>query len=67
MRGCDQLPWIITGMPKPTGSEVRPWPSVVITSFGSTRKPIILVSSAMVPAPVTRTSGPIRLRSVVTA
>src|SRR5216684_615010 len=32
MRGSAQGPSITTGMPSPTGSEVRPWPSVVGTS-----------------------------------
>ena len=54
-------------MPSPTGSLARPWPSVVITSFGSTRKPICLVPRSIVPAPVILTSGPTRLRSVVCA
>src|SRR4051812_18472921 len=56
---------MITGMPSPTGSVARPWPSVVMTSFGSTRKPICLVPRSMVPTPVIFTSGPTRLRSVV--
>src|SRR5256885_15318909 len=54
-------------MPSPTGSVRRPWPSVVITSFGSTRNPICLVPRSIVPAPVILTSGPTRLRSVVCA
>ena len=49
---------MMTGTPSPTGSLARPWPSVVITSFGSTRNAICLVLRSTVPAPVIFTSGP---------
>src|SRR5450432_3772495 len=54
-------------MPSPTGSEVRPWPSVVSTSFGSTRNASAFAARSMVPDPVIFTSGPTRLRSEVVA
>ena len=54
-------------MPKPTGSLARPWPCVVITSFGSTRKASVLLPRSIVPVPVIFTSGPTRLRSAVVA
>ena len=76
-RGCPAFPDRSAARPNglrsPRGCRARPdrtarpWPSVVSTSFGSTRNASILVPRSMVPAPVIFTSGPTRLRSVVVA